>query len=47
MDRKIDLLYKAGLLGGQRGAVSDFLEEDDVDASLVRFRSSAPLGKFI
>ncbi|KIO27848.1 hypothetical protein M407DRAFT_22898 [Tulasnella calospora MUT 4182] len=37
MDRKIDLLYKAGLLGGQRGGVSgaDFQEEDDVDTSLI------------
>ncbi|KAG8951446.1 hypothetical protein FRC00_007255 [Tulasnella sp. 408] len=37
MDRKIDLLYKAGLLGGQRGGVSDgdFQDEDDVDASLI------------
>ncbi|KAG8966272.1 hypothetical protein FRC05_002731 [Tulasnella sp. 425] len=37
MDRKIDLLYKAGLLGGQRvGAEgADYEEEDDVDASLI------------
>lgn len=46
MDRKIDLLYKAGLLGGQRvGAEgADYEEEDDVDASLVRVQDSATCG---